>query len=440
MLAGASILKIWNIIRSGKAKVVSLLVLLMAMFLLNIVSAEAASSYYVRSDAGGGNNGSDWNNAYTALPATLVRGAIYYVADGNYSGRAFNTPSSGSLLITIKKATALDHGTNSGWSSTYGDGQAIFNGQLAFNSSYWLVDGVTGGGPGSWDTGFGIKVIETGNTNAIIKIGTTATESKHQDITIRHIEMQGKGSVATGGGSASNDGVGLYGGSSFTLSYAWMHGIGRCPVFGYSRGVTVLEYIYVSSYYGSDAVHSEIASLGQGSVADFTWRYSLFTDVQSTGGIMWNNASNHNAHLYIYGNIFYRPLGATWNNANGVIGGWTGSNGQDCYGMRIYNNTFINVNIRIFTDFMWRSGDNIVYNNIFYNSNPPGYSNIQTHDYNHYINSGTTQGEANGTSAASGNPFVDFANLNFMLSAATTAGITLPSPFNSDLLGNKRGA
>src|SRR4030067_1861776 len=116
MLAGASILKIWNIIRSGKAKVSALLVLLMAMFLLNIVSAEAASIYYVRSDAGGGNNGSDWNNAYTALPATLVRGAIYYVAAGNSTRRAFNTPSSGSLLITIKKATALDHGTNSGWS------------------------------------------------------------------------------------------------------------------------------------------------------------------------------------------------------------------------------------------------------------------------------------------------------------------------------------
>ena len=46
-------------------------------------TAQAAGDYhYVRAGATGLNNGSDWNNAWTSLPATLVRGDTYYIADG----------------------------------------------------------------------------------------------------------------------------------------------------------------------------------------------------------------------------------------------------------------------------------------------------------------------------------------------------------------------
>ncbi|HPN54805.1 MAG TPA: hypothetical protein PLB52_02625, partial [Candidatus Moranbacteria bacterium] len=80
-----------------------------------------AADYYVRADATGSNNGSDWTNAYTALPATLDRGtngSTYYIADGNYEGYLFDSTTAavdGTKIITIKKATASVHGSEIGW-------------------------------------------------------------------------------------------------------------------------------------------------------------------------------------------------------------------------------------------------------------------------------------------------------------------------------------
>ncbi|MGZ3742990.1 MAG: hypothetical protein ACXWRA_03935, partial [Pseudobdellovibrionaceae bacterium] len=161
------------------------------------------------------------------------------------------------------------------------------------------------------------------------------------------------------------------------------------------------------------------------------------------GGLMWDNSKNHAAQLRVYGNVFYQAPTSTidtWNNtANGLIGGWTGANGEDMYNMRIYNNTFYNTTGRIFTNFVLRSGDNVVENNIFYNSETPQYDDIQTHDYNHYINSGGAQSEAYGTIAASGDPVVDSIALDFRLKADTAMGLSLPSPYNMDPLGTVRG-
>src|SRR5262245_7797716 len=82
-----------------------------------------AATRYVRAGAAGANTGADWTNAYSVLPATLVRGDVYYLADGSYPGYIFDDASSGTTLITIKKATVNDHGTDTGWLASYGDGQ-----------------------------------------------------------------------------------------------------------------------------------------------------------------------------------------------------------------------------------------------------------------------------------------------------------------------------
>ena len=46
--------------------------------------------YYIRGGATGTNDGSDWTNAWTDLPASLERGATYYVAAGRYGPHLFN--------------------------------------------------------------------------------------------------------------------------------------------------------------------------------------------------------------------------------------------------------------------------------------------------------------------------------------------------------------
>src|SRR4030042_2436744 len=122
-------------------KVMLISMLVLVGLLASVFDVQAQTVYCVRAGATGTNNGSDWNNAFSTLPATLVRGATYYVADGEYSAYKFDDSVSGTSVITIKKATASDHGTNTGWLSSYGDGQAVFSGYILFDTSYWVFDG-----------------------------------------------------------------------------------------------------------------------------------------------------------------------------------------------------------------------------------------------------------------------------------------------------------
>lgn len=412
---------------------------LLTLVILFAAQSAIAKNNYVRAGATGANNGSDWTNAYASLPATLVRGDTYYIADGSYAGRTFSTPVSGTTPIIVKKATLADHGIATGWSDTYGDGQAAFTSGFVFTSSYWTLDGQTGGGAvNSWVQNFGFKITETGDASAIIKVGQGGTAN---NITIRHVDLQGKGSVSNSGGSASNDGLAIYGSSDVTLSYFRMVGIGRCPFFVSPRNL-VVEHGWVQSYFGSAAVHSEVASIWAfaGTVGDVTFRHNLFTDIQSTGGIMWDNSSNNSARLNVYGNVFYKPAGASWGRANGVVGGWTGGGGEQFRNASVYNNSFINVDQESLSSLPNVYSGNVAHNNIFYNSSSPNFSKFGVHNQNHFINSGGTQSESNGTSAASGDPFVNIAGLDFRLKAATAAGLALSSPFNVDALGKTRGA
>lgn len=83
-----------------------------------------AATFYVRADANGRNDGSDWQNACRSLPASLGRGNVYYVADGTYGDYVFDDSTSGSQVIEIRKATQSDHGTDVRWDPSYGDGVA----------------------------------------------------------------------------------------------------------------------------------------------------------------------------------------------------------------------------------------------------------------------------------------------------------------------------
>ena len=397
----------------------------------------SAATYYVRPGASGNGSGQDWANALPTLPATLNRGDTYYIAGGLYAARTFSTPTSGTATITIKKATPADHGTSTGWSDSYGTAQAVFGGGLNFTTSNWVIDGQTGGGAANgWKGNFGIKVIERGDGAALLKVGYN---SQADNVTIRHVELVGKGSVSNAGGSYSNDGLAIYGDANVTLSYFRMTGIGRCPFFVSPRNL-VIEHGWIESFNGSSAVHSEVASIWgfSGPVGDVTFRHNLVTDIRSTGGLMWDNASNTSARLLVYGNVFYRPEGARWDTANGVVGGWTGNNGEEFHNAKVYNNAFINVNQASLSSLPRVASNNEAYNNIFYNSQTPNFSRFASHDYNHFVNSGSTQGESRGSSG-SDNPFVDIANLDFRLKRGTSAGMPLPAPFNTDAMGNVRG-
>jgi hypothetical protein len=403
--------------------------------LLLASSAARAAEVCVGPAASGDGSGTDWNNmkAWTATPA---RGDTWYLADGSYPGKTFDVPASGTTPITIKKATASDHGPAAGWNDTMGDGQAAFTSAIQFDSPHWVFDGRTGGGPGHWNGDFGFKITSADDALANVRIGYDKTAD---DITVRHVDLQGKGSVSTQGGSYSNDAVAIYSSSDITVSYAWIHGAGRCP-FYIDTANSVFEYVYVESYHGSGDVHSEVASIwnfGDLPIGDITFRHNLITHIVSTGGLMFDNSSNPSSHLYVYGNVFYKPAGDTWEEANGVIGGWTGGGGEEMHNVWVYNNSFINIDQSILSTLPKIASGSRAQNNLFYNSTAPSFDKFPTHDYNHFVSSGGTAGEANGTSA-DGDPFVDAAKLDFTLSANTAPGTNLGAPFDVDGLGHTR--
>ena len=104
------------------------------MFLISLLLplSITAGSLYVRD--GGSGNGTSWSDALDDLPSSLTRGDTIWVADGSYSRYSFNDAQDGSKTIVIKKATISEHGTNTGWQDSYGDGQADWT---ATGGSLW---------------------------------------------------------------------------------------------------------------------------------------------------------------------------------------------------------------------------------------------------------------------------------------------------------------
>ena len=398
-----------------------------------------AANHYVRADAAGTASGADWTDAYVELPASLVRGDTYYIADGLYDGYLFDDAESGTVVITVIKATVSDHGTATGWLDSYGDGQAVFDGGTSFWSAYWVLDGVTGGGPANgWNGNFGFKIDVNTVPGTNIRIGQFGNP---HDITIRHIDIEGFGSVATNPGIwVEYDVDGSNATANLTFSYLWFHGIGSVPLLidgGHAgTGITgdiIVEYAYVQSYFGSGAIHTEVMSAAQGELPNVTWRNSLITDIQLTGGLMWWPWDPSNPTLNIYGNVFYKASGAAWQATNGIIGGWTAGTTKN---INVYNNTFIGISEEIFVPFAGSPSNNIAKNNLFYNCSNVHFYIIGTHDYNHFINSGTVQGEPNCTTSIA-DPFVDYVGLDFGLIAASgpvDKGIPLGAPYNTDPL------
>lgn len=397
---------------------------------------------YVTPPGAGAKSGADWANACAGFTgsctvASLARGTTYFVAGGTYQGSNFNTQPSGSLAITIRKAVPSDHGTDTGWNAAFGTSQAVFSSMVEFNSSFWMFDGQTGGGPGAWSTGFGFAITSVADGASVVRIGYVNHTAS--DITIRHVDMAGKGASSTSGGGTSNDGVAIYGPSKITVAYAYLHGIGRCPIFASTKD-TVFEDLYVERYYGSSAVHSEVASLwafGGSPTGDITFRNSLVTHIASTGGLMFDNVSNPASHLYVYGNVFFKPPSATWDKANGLIGGWTGANGEEMHNVWVFHNTFVNVDQQSLSSLPQVATGGRAQNNLWVTSNAPSFADFPTHDYNLFVSSGTVQGEANGATAQS-SPLKNPSALDFTLSANTPPGVKLGAPYDVDPLGKPR--
>jgi hypothetical protein len=401
---------------------------LVLFLLIGVYAGTAyAANHYVRPGSTGNNSGSDWTNAYPNLPSTLVRGDTYYLADGTYGSRTFRDPNSGSSLIIIKKATQADHGTSTGWQTGYGDGQAVFNSVIRFETGNYVLDGKTRN-ESDWFDGasYGIRVNHNGQDQNIVIAGGSVSSN----ITIKYVFVDAiYGNLPGTTLRRYAIDTDTYGGSIATgLVFHRMYVYGSNNVwFLRTTNGAVVEYSASNGVTGNAANHGEIVNLfysGNNAVI----RYNKFKNAYLEGGGTALVAITYADGLQFYGNIV----------SNFSVGdGAVGFNGYYSSRNRVYNNTFVNGLAA--SGVAWGSGtDNQVYNNLFVNCKSVGLEG--SHDYNQFINAGDAHGEPNGRSAASGDPFVNAAGFDFRLKAATAPGLALSAPFNKDMNDAMRGA
>jgi hypothetical protein len=464
--------------------------------LLTTVGRASAANHYVRAGATGNGSGSDWTNACTdfigsCAVSSLVRGDTYYVAGGVYTGaRRITTAESGTLTITIKGATAADHGTATGWSAAFGvdvtqarwppadkgDGSpygvlietsyVTFNGNVPCNNANGLTTcgfriSVPSSCPTNTQGGVGIgRLSSTATTRNVVVQGVavSACDPLLYDVTANAFQICGNPGYCDNITLANNY-------SEKTVKFLQAS----------SMANSTIEHNYVRSIGANFSSHAEIMSINNchsndGGACDGhttqcvrgecasnnTVRYNWFggnLGSSITGGIV-----ALQGHVYglkdwkIYGNIFI-----ACNGGNGCI--TVGDSGVVLEKTLIYNNTFVSnlttgndlvQNSQYSSDCAQSGGPPIFRNNLVYGTAAgfrqcPGGPNI-VHDSNTYLNI-IGSPPAGGTNVQTGTsqPFVAYSGTccsgNYHLANGSTVngGVSLSSPYNVDRDGTTRG-
>ena len=432
-------------------------VLFFLLCLFVITRVASAADHYVRQGATGANNGSDWTNAWTSIPATLTRGDTYYIADGSYGRYTFNAPQSATSVIMIRKATTASHGTDTGWDSTYGDGQAIFTG-WSFTTGYWNVDGVTGSGT----SGYGI-VVHPPTVAHVITIDGSMSNIHFSNIEA-NVWPDGTdwNSIPDSGGSFSQIVKATTGTTiAITFNNVYFHHVFGC-MFQVTNAVDwIVENSRLYKNKSTPAWHA--ATICDQGSNHYIFRNNFIKD--NAGSAIWDliQAGGNNDNSHIYNNVVWHSGESDWNEAGlaAIVGVWNdSSNSRSATNWRIYNNTFVNlkgVPALIFT----AGSGNIVQNNLWYcNRTDTSYTNYvyinnAAGDYNAYMACALTGAQAGSLGAhdytggvtwgtncpytvLGTTPFVNWQNGDFHLTSTAPVinkGTALGSLYNMDISG-----
>ena len=315
-------------------------------------SACSTEARYVLPGGSGARTGTDWANALGGLPGTLERGTTYWLGAGSYGSYTFDDAASGDRGITLRKATAEAHGTDTGWSAAYANGQAVF-GPLDLSGSRYTLDG---GEPN------GIRTVG--------QMGTTATvRAAGSYLVLRQVEIDGGvqksgGNQTAGGCNGSNvsgqyvvfdrcelhniadDGMEIHSADHVKVLYSKIHDLHACGTDSTCSG---------PCYNG----HSDGLELSD--ITDIELIGNMVYDVHSTAAIFMDNWSGNKVYdLVAYNNVFYTPdtsfavylhrlQGAKFHH-NVVWGRTRGPRygglaiGQDVTDLEMYNNIILNIN------------------------------------------------------------------------------------------------
>lgn len=388
---------------------------LLVACMLWLPAARAQATLFVRAGAAG--NGTSWTNACGDITGAcaLVRGNTYYVAGSgasHYSSISSLPAISGTTLITIKGATAADHGNGAGWTNSMSVSTADGG-----SAARWAN---TGGSVVNLNTSTGYLTMDgnvvTDVTNAATYgfffegSGQLVNIAGVQHMTFSHIAAHGPN---PGGGRFASTGGGGFVTHDITFSYDYFDfGDGGWEEDNAFNLLYDHLFTFGQEFVGGDkevlnnnCTDGVIANCGPNTVRYSYFGYTDLNDAgQYTGCIIGKGAGAGSIAVmnpwFIYGNIF--------NACQGNSGTIFGINGNDIANTMIFNNTFANIQGILYgCDSPANCSGNFFEDNIVWNGSALFYQAPITHDYNTYIGTTSTPtGETHGKVLASGNPFV----------------------------------
>jgi hypothetical protein len=447
-----------------------------AIFILCIFSAGKTfgACHAVTPSGSGSQTGSNWSNAYAGLPATLIRGDIYYLADGNYPAYNFNTADSGTTTIEIRKAQSYDFGSTgcgtsigAGWStSTMGSAQAIFSsGSHAWLSSkdYLIVNGngrsttaPCGEGPGSTvaskpatPSDCGISFVGTGTATNVISFFPNPGVATNQ--TFKYFELMGSGTNDSGG-MGDLEIFGFNGSTNTVIQYAYMHNSGCVYIQDLGSNTTVDHtYFWGTEVNGGSACHGQ-AEYEVGGNNNGVRSNNVYRDI--TGTAVWTfGTSGTNNNWVFYNNVVF------FSSPQLSFGGLTDGalaciNSNTCTNFVYNQNTTVNcLSAGVFGPSQCglgfgdsTAGSSVTIENNLYYSNPGSIALTTNNttvvsDYNSFLNSPNFGSGAHDVRVASGspNPFTNWPGSNFSLAsdnADWNNRLALSAPYTTSASGS----
>jgi hypothetical protein len=406
----------------------SLVSLILAV--MTTLSAHAADRY-VRPGATGNGSGTDWTNAYSKLPASLNRGDTYWIASGNYGTPTFRDPPAGTSVITLKKATAGSHGTNTGWNNSYGDGQATF-GYMTFHTGYYTIDGTTRN-EGNWadSASYGIRNTGRVHSSSLECPGASCADN----LTIRYMDIggpvgSGLSSASTGGLYLGGFGNGSQACANWTLQSSHLHNsIVQVMCAGCSG--LLIENTLFGFAWGKEAIR------GSHYATNLTIRNNVFkdscqVDPREGGGstctaeiAIWDSqtAGAFDGNQ-IYGNVFQKTTNEMNTGGVIVVGGngssWVGTSASNTV---VANNTIVGYKQGVARVIVNGGSNNSVVNNVWFDNSAA---------------TGCSASNCGSNTVFASSPFVGYPG-NLTLAAPTAAGVVLGAAYSSDARGMLRG-
>jgi hypothetical protein len=330
-------------------------------------SIALAANICVAPVATGDGSGSNWNNRASWANIAFTRGNTYYLMEGSYGGKALNVPASGVTPIAIKKCAVGEPTCTAiaGWQATLGDGEAVFNGTFSIATSYWEINGTTGGGPGAWKSGHGFKW----TSNAGTSMEYISINDGVSNVIVSHAKFEQVGNTEAVTGRAD----GIYDAGALLnsrIEYSYFENLGGLPFLLRAGSGNIIQYNYSGNICGMSVkdFNQHCEGLVIHGMGDLHFRWNFIAESPSSGGFVKNNTQTSDS-VRIYGNVFGNGFPINCN---------TGT----CTNWRIFNNTFYNVTSGPV------GGDGtktnlMIYNNIIYKANTSGLPTSQ-HGYNWY--------------------------------------------------------